>query len=201
MIGLQTANDVPRVLELARRAREAGDERDYYWLQGVALNGAASCGTPEMCTYLRSQSEQWLRLAETFTQPPELVLGARDLLCAAAIRDGALGEAERLLMDIHAMPGYLDFNVPQRMAQFAEARGDYGEAIEHYERLLDLATVWDHPRKIKNSRRAIERCDRARMKASRRRQRPAVPPHGKACTETPAVAPPRSGEKRGGAAS
>ena len=203
MVGLHTADDVPRLLELARRAREAGDDWDYYWLHGVALNGAASFGTPEMCTYLRSQSEQWLRLVETLTDWPELLLGARDMLCAAAIRDGTLDEAERLLMDVHPVSGFgvFNFNVPHRMAQFAEARGDYDEAIEHYERHLDLAMVWDHPGKIEDNRRAIERCDRARMKASRRRQRPAVPPHGKASTETPAVAPSRSGEKRGGAAS
>jgi len=172
MVGLRTADEVPRLLKLAHRAREAGDDVDYYVLLGAAANGAAFQGTPEMRRAIWPELDHWLRVAESFADWwPEAVVMTRDPLCGAAIRDGELADAERHLAEMQPPREWFLANWLMRMAEFAKARGNYDEAIEHYERLLDYAATWDQRALVQSVRTSIERCDRARMHASRTTQR------------------------------
>ena len=171
MLALRTADEVPRLLELAGRAREAGDDLDYWMLLGAAANGAVFQGTPEMRRAIRPELDHWLRVAESLADWwREAVVLTWNPRCAAAIQDGALDEAERLLASWDTENvGWQ--NWLQRMAEFAMARGDYDEAIEFYERLLDYAATWDQRALVQSVRTSIERCDQARMHASRTTQR------------------------------
>ena len=172
MLALRTADEVPRLLELAGRAREAGDDLDYWMLLGAAANGAVFQGTPEMRRAIRPELDHWLRVAESLADWwREAVVMTRDPLCGAAIRDGELADAERHLAEMQPPREWFLANWLMRMAEFAKARGNYDEAIEHYERLLDYAATWDQRALMQSVRTSIERCDRARMHASRTTQR------------------------------
>jgi hypothetical protein len=167
----RSAAEVPHLLAVSRRAEAAGDGVASSLAFMAALSLSTWFGTPEMRSALRGQASPHLEAQKSWTWWPKAAEMASAGLFEAAVKDGLWDEAERLA------PGFESWQHEANifgsmwhacMGDFAFARGDYSEALSHYEQVIAHARLWNNrPREALFVPR-LEEAERAQTRARRR---------------------------------
>jgi hypothetical protein len=161
----RSAAEVGRLLDLSEQAQAAGDSGACSLAFMAAVSLSAWFGTPQMRDALRRQAEPHLEAHRSWTWWPKAAEMACAPLFEGAVKDGLWDEAERVAPALeswqHETGTMFQSMWHACMGDFAAARGDYDEALHHYEHVIAHATLWDSRYREEDFVQRAERCEQA----------------------------------------